>query len=152
MLKIILALLSLCAAITCQDIGFAAELGMYPWIVSISALHSKEFRKCGGALISDEWILTTAICNADNPYLYIVQVGQVDFVLADFIDVEPENFFVHPEHDYHQNNIALLRLPSPVVFSDTVGAISLPSLSDGDFDGTHGLYAGITVRPGRKKF
>lgn len=150
MLRIILALLSVCAAINGQDTqGIDAELGMYPWIVSITAHHEEDFRKCGGALISDEWILTTGLCGTDTPLSYTVQIGQVDFALADLISVPAENFYAHPEHEYYNNNIALLRLPSPVTISENVDVISLPSSADGDFAGTIGLYAGIVSESGR---
>lgn len=99
--------------------------------------------RCSGVLISNEWILTAASCSEEGTDNYYVQIGQVDFSLADRIEVPVANFIVHPDFQSYENNIALFRLPAPIEFTDTVSAISLPSLfADDSFTGTNAVYVG----------
>lgn len=100
--------------------------------------------RCAGALISDEWIITAAICGDDGPINFIVQLGEVDFTPTNLIDVPTSNFIKHPEYDdfYFTNNVGLLRLPSPVTLSGSISPINLPPQSDNTFVGSTGIYIG----------
>lgn len=99
--------------------------------------------RCSGVLISNQWILTAASCSEEGTDNYYVQIGQVDFSLAERIEVPVENFITHPDFHSYENNIALFQLPAPIEFTDTVSPISLPSLfADDSFTGENAVYVG----------
>lgn len=125
--------------------GLIPAEGNAAWVAAITAKHSGFFDlRCAGALISNEWIVTAAICGEDSPNSFVVQLGQVDFSLASLIDVPASNFITHPEYDYEyfEYNLGLLRLPSPVELSNTISPINLPPQTDNAFVGTTGIYIG----------
>lgn len=129
------------------------SVGQYPWVVAITSHYDGFYDlRCSGVLISNEWILTAASCSEEGTDNYYVQVGQVDFSLADRISVPVENFITHPDFQSYENNIALIQLASPIEFSDTVSAIALPSLfADDSFTGTNAVYVG-TLSAGSKNY
>lgn len=51
--------------------------------------------------------------------------------------VEVEAFFMHPEYDDYrvQNDIALIKLKTPLNFSDSVGPACLPASPQNHYDG-----------------
>lgn len=124
--------------------GLTPNVGQFPWVVSITSHYDGFYDlRCSGVLISNEWILTAASCSEEGTDNYYVQIGQIDFALADRIEVPIANFITHPDFHSYENNIALVRLPSPIEFSETVNAIAIPSsFADNTFTGTVATYVG----------
>ncbi|KAG8034983.1 hypothetical protein G9C98_005405 [Cotesia typhae] len=109
--------------------GGSSEAGSWPWQV---ALYKEGDYQCGGALISDKWVLSAAHCfyNAQNEY-WVARIGATrrgnfpspheQILTLDFINLHPEYIdsgFI--------NDVALLRLERPVIFSDYVRPVCLP--------------------------
>ncbi|CAG5101575.1 Similar to Enteropeptidase-like, partial [Cotesia congregata] len=109
--------------------GGSSEAGSWPWQV---ALYKEGDYQCGGALISDKWVLSAAHCfyNAKNEY-WVARIGATrrgnfpspheQILTLDFINLHPEYIdsgFI--------NDVALLRLERPVIFSDYVRPVCLP--------------------------
>uniref|UniRef100_A0A8C6F0M1 Peptidase S1 domain-containing protein n=1 Tax=Monodon monoceros TaxID=40151 RepID=A0A8C6F0M1_MONMO len=95
--------------------GEDAVPGSWPWQVSLQT--SSGFHFCGGSLISADWVVTAAHCGVSPPSV------------AHRAPTLSTQVFEHPLWDLRtvQNDIALLKLATPVSLSRTVSAVCLPS-------------------------
>ncbi|XP_078594199.1 serine proteinase stubble-like [Branchiostoma floridae x Branchiostoma japonicum] len=107
--------------------GNIAAPGSYPWQVGLlNVVHSvRPF--CGGALLSENWVVTAAHCIGD-PVLVVVGEHDVSNSPEWKETVEVKQIIVHPDYndDTYENDIALLKLDSPVSLNDYVQPICLP--------------------------
>ncbi|MGB0384698.1 MAG: M36 family metallopeptidase [Ardenticatenaceae bacterium] len=101
--------------------GEPAEEGAWPWMVS---LHRYGGHYCGGALISDEWILTAAHCSGGSPSQYTIVIGRHDLTSDQGEEIEIDQILIHPEYGSNtlDNDIALMHL----VHAPTVPTASIP--------------------------
>ncbi|XP_062889264.1 chymotrypsin-like elastase family member 2A [Mobula hypostoma] len=113
--------------------GVEAVPHSWPWQVS---LQNQEYgyweHACGGSLIADNWILTAAHCFTDCPRCRVVlgahnikdpEAGSV------VIRIDRRKFFVHKKWNsilFAGNDIALIKLTSPVTLSKQIDLICLP--------------------------
>ncbi|XP_074649311.1 plasma kallikrein-like [Tubulanus polymorphus] len=112
--------------------------GSWPWMVSLLFKPWYDTHRCGGTLINANYILTAAHCfngsslmfDYSNASLYTAVLGNHDTrntsgPMTQMIAVE--NVTIHPEfglggNDYN-NDIAIVKLKSPVTFTDYVSPI-----------------------------
>ncbi|XP_069840785.1 serine protease 27-like [Dendropsophus ebraccatus] len=115
--------------------GTDAVDGEWPWQASIQ---TREIQLCGGSLISSQWVLSAAHCyygffpseeykvllgayklSLDNPHA-VTRIGSV---------------YLHPNFSsiISEHNIALLKLDSPVTYTDYIRPICLPSSASATF-------------------
>lgn len=110
--------------------GNVAKQQQFPWFVSVRAYTNGGLKSvCGGSLINNQWVLTAAHCVH----------GQTTFKLGlgsrnlnrPFISLTSQHFIEHRRYNQHtlNNDIALIKLPMPVTFTQFVQSIRLPSLS-----------------------
>ncbi|XP_076019529.1 chymotrypsin-like elastase family member 2A [Genypterus blacodes] len=102
----------------------------WPWQISLQYNRDGKWRHtCGGTLISEQWVLTAAHCfrgwqyrvALGKHYLKETEEGAVFMNTATIVVHEKWNpFFI-------RNDIALIKLETPVTFSDTVMAACLPA-------------------------
>ncbi|XP_032976594.1 transmembrane protease serine 5 [Rhinolophus ferrumequinum] len=111
--------------------GQAVAPGRWPWQASV-ALGS--WHTCGGSVLAPHWVVTAAHC-MHSFRLSPLSSWRVHVGLVSHSMVRPhqgavvERIIPHPlysaqNHDY---DVALLRLRTPLHFSDTVGAVCLPA-------------------------
>nr|XP_028557399.1 serine protease 27-like [Podarcis muralis] len=115
--------------------GQPASNGSWPWQVSILR---NLYPICGGSLIAEQWVLSAAHCfykNMGSMFQYNVLLGayQLSHVSDNAVISDVEQIILHP--DYYNGlsgssgDIALIKLKSPVKFTNYILPICLPESS-----------------------
>ncbi|KAK7896694.1 hypothetical protein WMY93_022019 [Mugilogobius chulae] len=109
--------------------GVDANPHSWPWQISLQYNNAGEWRHtCGGTLISDQWVLTAAHCIGNREYR--VALGKQNLIETENGSVfkGTSAIIVHENWSSFliRNDIALIKLDSPVTFSDTIMASCLP--------------------------
>ncbi|XP_029311636.1 chymotrypsin-like protease CTRL-1 [Cottoperca gobio] len=113
--------------------GEGTTAGSWPWQVSIH-LNQVQRHICGGTLISDQWVLTAAHCiiipSTSAWTLYFGRETQSGLNVHEVIR-NLSKIIIHPDYNNttFNNDIALLKLSSPVNFTDYIKPICLASNS-----------------------
>ncbi|XP_017785356.1 PREDICTED: serine protease 53-like [Nicrophorus vespilloides] len=108
--------------------GSPAKQGQFPWQVAINFVTAQGSFFCGGALIDAQWVLTAAHC-ADGAYSFNLKLGGVSLSGSEAgrVEVSTTYSIVHPGYNNNLNNdIALIRMPNPIKFSDNIRPVKLP--------------------------
>lgn len=115
--------------------GESAQQGAWPWQVRLSITTQEGTFLCGGSLVSDQWVLTAAHCieNAGgtvSPANVTVRAGSLQKDSGGVV-AGVSRVIKHPAYEpvTTDNDIALLRLSSPLPLSSTVRPISPLSAS-----------------------
>lgn len=109
--------------------GQDALIEDYPWQVGLlrgGAGSDYDRLVCGGSILSEDWVLTTASCATS--FLYSVKAGSGNLSTVDGVEVPIARVHAHPDFDpiSRVNDIALLRLSLPLDLSTaTAKPISL---------------------------
>lgn len=109
--------------------GYGAESGAWPW--QIAVLDGKKELICGGTMISSEFVLTAAHCVKNK--MHIV-AGEFNLVEKEGHEQERRvsKSFKHPQYNKNNvdNDIALLKLESPLELTPRVSPACLPEQSE----------------------
>ncbi|KAL7988458.1 hypothetical protein Chor_007377 [Crotalus horridus] len=128
--------------------GTVAKKGNFPWQIYFDE------PRAGGALISEQWILTAAhvLDGSPDPVLYAGLFSVSQKAKSDAEPLKTATIFIHPQwsksgsetRTNFNHDIALLRLKEPLTMGPTISPICLPGASS-EYDpqiGTLGYIAG----------
>ncbi|XP_017666521.1 PREDICTED: transmembrane protease serine 2 isoform X1 [Lepidothrix coronata] len=110
--------------------GSGAVLGQWPWQVS---LHVEGTHVCGGSIITHQWIVTAAHCvegRFSDPHSWRVYAGILNQDEMLFRRGYRVHLIIsHPDYDTDSkdNDVALMKLESPLSFTETVRPVCLPN-------------------------
>lgn len=121
--------------------GFDAKRAQFPSYSYLEITEEDDTESfCGGSLISREHILTAAHCIIEAKRV-TVNLGSLEAdkyyeIGRKAIVVEKDNLIAHPH--YYQilsdADIAIIKLPEPVEFSNTIQPIELPTTCDSNIN------------------
>ena len=105
----------------------------YPWMVAIT--DTRGYPVCGGTLINNQWILTAAHCVQTNRDETNTMVALGAHQRKPFEQLERVSYIkIHEDYTsnkdpsrYQYNDIALIRLETPIDFTSKVAPVCLPS-------------------------
>lgn len=124
--------------------GNPADLGAWPWMTALGYRDLNRPNRelqwlCGGALISDRYVLTAAHCTVGigNRKLAVAHLGDLNLDNnvndgAAPIDVPVARVLIHERYNAQEytNDIAVLKLENKVNFNKFIQPICLPTLSN----------------------
>lgn len=133
--------------------GTTAQKNMAPWVVSLQiVLWNRYYHTCGGAILSPEWIVTAGHCIRPNDLSYEIAAGRHNLRGNENSTEQRRtvlNDFVHPGYQggIGPNDIALVQLRYPLIFTSSVNKVNLPTVTTADEYGSATLYGwGSTSR------
>jgi secreted trypsin-like serine protease len=98
--------------------GIPASEGQFPWQVAIKTTSSTFHYMCGGAIINEEWILTSGSCVYGIITADIV-AGSTNLSSPDSTTIAAVESILHENYNsqYYTNDVGLLRLKTPLIFN-----------------------------------
>ncbi|XP_016895869.1 transmembrane protease serine 9-like isoform X2 [Cynoglossus semilaevis] len=123
--------------------GESASPGSWPWQVSLQRFG---YHLCGGSLINKEWVLTATSCLSSGTEGLVVYLGRQMKQSSSSHEVNRTivHIISHPSYNsYNGNNdISLLKLSSPVNFTNYIRPICLADSNSTFYNGTMGWLTG----------
>lgn len=135
--------------------GKTAAVGAWPWHVAVYYTKNNGLKKdyrCGGTLISPEYVLTTASCaryatgKPEGSVRVVLGLHSMTEMSSNAREVFVKEAFVHEEyvHGEIMYDVALLKLKTAVTYTDYIQPACLPKADDNieDFDNRSGMIVG----------
>ncbi|XP_023031246.1 trypsin-1 [Drosophila willistoni] len=124
--------------------GQQVRSNKYPWTAQLVKGRHYPRLFCGGSLINDRYVLTAAHCVHGNRDQITIRLLQIDRSSRDpGIVRKVIQTTVHPNYDPNRivNDVALLKLESPVPLTENMRPVCLPEANH-NFDGKNAIVAG----------
>ncbi|XP_058975875.1 transmembrane protease serine 3-like [Musca domestica] len=124
--------------------GTQVRQNKYPWTAQLVKGRHYPRLFCGGSLINDRYVLTAAHCVHGNRDEITIRLLQLDRLSRDpGITRKVVRTIVHPQYNPNTivNDVALLKLESPVTFNDEIRPVCLPDANQ-TYDGKNAIVAG----------
>ncbi|XP_061592448.1 chymotrypsin-like elastase family member 2A [Cololabis saira] len=102
----------------------------WPWQASLQYKSGNNFyHTCGATLISNQWVLTAAHCIGSRTYRVLLGKHNLKQSEDGAIAMTPGKIIVHEAWDSYRirNDIALIKLETPVKLSNSIMAACLPN-------------------------
>lgn len=126
-----------------------AEQGRFPYMASIYEVEVIKMHKCGGAIVSNRYVLTVATCvkhyALENRTSQIVVYPGAWKLNRDAATAKVSEVKIHPEYTFKssRNNIALVKTADQMLYSDFVKPISLPMSDFSDINSISLVVSGF---------
>lgn len=126
--------------------GKEANPNQWAWMAALIRSETGD-HYCGGALISNRYVVTAAHCTTGLKAINItIRLGAYDIrePSEHVKDIEVSRIRQHPQFqkDTFMNDIAVLRLKRPVMFNEYIRPVCLPQRSDETFFGKTAVATG----------
>ncbi|RZC38660.1 serine protease 53, partial [Asbolus verrucosus] len=127
--------------------GQVARGGQFPYVTAIYITTSLGTYFCGGALISNQWILTAGQC-VDGAVLFRIQIrsNNLEGTDSNRLTLATSNCVLHPDYNPEtlENDVGLIKLRLAIEFNEYVRAINLPSAFIPDYTAVTAIGWGQT--------
>ena len=127
--------------------GWATTEHQFPWMAAVLRTCETEYcHICGATIISEEWILTGAHCMEKialeelgvligDHSLFTISTSQKFIRIKEKI-IHPDYYMLGQQVSPLNNDIGLLRLVHPIIFTSQISPLCLPALGETGFGGS----------------
>ncbi|XP_051904810.1 serine protease 27-like [Hippocampus zosterae] len=123
--------------------GQETSQGDWPWQASLQFDTGKYF--CGASLINSEWLLSAAHCFIRNiPMMAVLGLQSLEGPNPNNVSRSIVEVIYHPNYNSisYDNDVALVRLSSPVPFNDFIGPVCLAAKGSTFYSGIESWVTG----------
>ncbi|XP_063697955.1 chymotrypsin-2-like [Culicoides brevitarsis] len=109
--------------------GNTANLGQFPFQVSLRRTRNTTIHICGGSIINKNWIITAGHCllyfNSTKEALIVV--GIIDLHQPEATNYNIQRYVIHPKFDksLKKNDLGLMQTTISIIFNQNVKAIQI---------------------------